>query len=168
MSRGPSKKPRQLTREDVAKKIEDGVRAGAEDMKIDGVLVNGLEVNQDEEYVADEWVFDELSAPRPGTRRSATWTKNWTCSSPPLGKSAVAETGRPPISTTWVDVNKGVVQNPINRCRLAVRDFRFKGESRQVRSLCGDAAFGGQVHVVSHGRSALSGEAVFKEQDHVD
>ena len=31
----------------MAKKIEDGVCAGAEDMKIDGVLVNGLEVNQD-------------------------------------------------------------------------------------------------------------------------
>ena len=36
-------------------------------------------------------------------------------------------------------------------------DFRVKGESdRQVRSLCGDAAFGGH----SLGCSALSGEAV--------
>ena len=43
---GPSKKPRLLTWEEVAKKIEDGVCAGAEDMKIDGVFVNGLEVNQ--------------------------------------------------------------------------------------------------------------------------
>ena len=84
---GLSKKPRLLTWEDVAKKIEDGVCAGAEDMKIDGVLVNGLEVNQDEEYAADEWVFDELN-PRPGARRSATWRKNWTCSPPPLGMSA--------------------------------------------------------------------------------
>ena len=58
---GPSKKPRQITWEDVAKKIEDGVCAGAEDMKIDGVLVNGLVVNQDDEYAADEWVFDALS-----------------------------------------------------------------------------------------------------------
>ena len=33
---GPSKKPRLLTWEVVAKKIEDGVCAGAEDMKIDG------------------------------------------------------------------------------------------------------------------------------------
>ena len=57
---GPSKKPRQLTKKDVTKKIKDGVCAGAEGVKFDGVLVNGLEVNQDEEY-ADEWVFDELS-----------------------------------------------------------------------------------------------------------
>ena len=44
--RGSSKKPRQLIWE------EDGVCAGAEDMKIDGVLVNGLEVNQDKEFAA--------------------------------------------------------------------------------------------------------------------
>ena len=58
---GPSKKPRQLSWEDTAHKIEDGVCAGAEDMKIDGVLVNGFEVNQDEEFAPDDCVFDELS-----------------------------------------------------------------------------------------------------------
>ena len=29
-------------------------------MKIDGFLVNGFEVKQDEEYAADDWVFDSF------------------------------------------------------------------------------------------------------------
>ena len=37
-------------------------------------------------------------------------------------------TGRPPISTRWVDVNKGSTESPDVRCRLAARDFKPKGE----------------------------------------
>ena len=93
---GPSKKPRQLTWEDVAKKIKDGVCAGPEDMKVDRVIVNGLEVNQDEEYAADEWVFDELSGrwldgDKVAEARSEEigyMEKELDMFVPPLGKSA--------------------------------------------------------------------------------
>ena len=37
-------------------------------------------------------------------------------------------TGRPPISTRWVDVNKGSTESPNVRCRLVARDFKPKGE----------------------------------------
>ena len=37
-------------------------------------------------------------------------------------------TGRPPISTRWVDVNKGSTESPSVRCRLVARDFKPKGE----------------------------------------
>ena len=37
-------------------------------------------------------------------------------------------TGRPPISTRWVDVNKGSTESPDVRCRLVARDFKPKGE----------------------------------------
>ena len=37
-------------------------------------------------------------------------------------------TGRPPISTRWVDVNKGSMESPNVRCRLVARDFKPKGE----------------------------------------
>ena len=48
---------------------------------------------------------------------------------PAAWEECVEETGRPPISTKWVDVNKGTVQNQIIRSRLVARDFRVKGES---------------------------------------
>ena len=35
-------------------------------------------------------------------------------------------TGRPPISTRWVDVNKGSTESPDVRCRLVARDFKPK------------------------------------------
>ena len=37
-------------------------------------------------------------------------------------------TGRPPISTRWVDVNKGSTESPNVRCRLVARDFKPKGQ----------------------------------------
>jgi hypothetical protein len=39
-----------------------------------------------------------------------------------------ARTGRPPVSTKWVDINKGTRENPDVRCRLVARDFKPKGE----------------------------------------
>ena len=38
------------------------------------------------------------------------------------------ETGRGPVSTKWVDTNKGTTEEPLVRCRLVARDFREKGE----------------------------------------
>ena len=34
------------------------------------------------------------------------------------------KTGRPPISTKWVRVNKGTQEVPDIRCRLVARDFK--------------------------------------------
>ena len=121
----------------MAKKIEDVVCAGAEDMKIDGVLVNGLEVNQDEEYAADKWEFDELSGrwldgdkvTEVRSEEISYTEKELDMLVPATWEECVEETGRPPISTKWVDVNKGTVQNQIIRSRLVARDFRVQGES---------------------------------------
>jgi hypothetical protein len=38
------------------------------------------------------------------------------------------ETGKPPVSTRWVDINKGTEDDPEVRCRLVARDFKPKGE----------------------------------------
>ena len=40
-----------------------------------------------------------------------------------------AKTGKPPVDTKWVDVNKGTLHEPVIRCRLVARDFKPKGES---------------------------------------
>ena len=37
-------------------------------------------------------------------------------------------TGRPPVSTKWVDVNKGTAARPDVRCRLVARNFKTKWE----------------------------------------
>ena len=49
----------------------------------------------------------------------------------PATEECVAETGKPPISTKWVDVNKGTVQNQCIRSKLVSRDFRVKSESNR-------------------------------------
>jgi hypothetical protein len=41
-------------------------------------------------------------------------------------------TGKDPISTKWVDINKGTVDKPDVRCRLVARDFKPKGESNRA------------------------------------
>ena len=43
-------------------------------------------------------------------------------------RQALERTGRPPISTRWVDVNKGDEQKPVHRSRLVVREIKRKGE----------------------------------------
>jgi len=43
-----------------------------------------------------------------------------------------AETVRPPVSTKWVDLNKGTRTDPDIRCRLVARDFKPKGEKDRV------------------------------------
>ena len=106
-------------------------------MKIEWVLVNGLEVNQDEEYAADEWLFDELSGRwldvdkviEARSEDTGYMEKELDMFVPATWEECVKETGRPPISIKWVDVDKGTVQNQIIRSRLVARDFRVKGES---------------------------------------
>ena len=51
-------------------------------------------------------------------------------------EECVAETGKPPISTEWVDVNKGTVQNQITRSKLVLvaQGFRVRGGSESERS----------------------------------
>ena len=38
------------------------------------------------------------------------------------------KTGKPPVDTKWVDVNKETLQDPVIRCCLVARDFKPKGE----------------------------------------
>ena len=38
------------------------------------------------------------------------------------------QTGKPPVTTKWVRVNKGTSAEPDVRCRLVARDFKPKGE----------------------------------------
>ncbi len=46
-------------------------------------------------------------------------------------KDAFSRTGRPPISTRWVDVNKGDDVNPKYRSRLVARQMKATDKSGQ-------------------------------------
>jgi hypothetical protein len=43
-------------------------------------------------------------------------------------EECIANTGKMPISTKWVRVNKGTAEQPDVRCRLVARDFKPRGE----------------------------------------
>ena len=44
-------------------------------------------------------------------------------------EECLTNTGKPPVDTKWVDVNKGSRQDPVVRSRLVARDFKPKGET---------------------------------------
>ena len=46
-------------------------------------------------------------------------------------EECVRMTGRLPVSTKWVEVDKGTAEKPDVRCRLVARDFRVKGEGHR-------------------------------------
>ena len=64
-------------------------------------------------------------------------------------------TGRMPISTKWVDVNKGTEKDPEVRCRLVARDFKPKGENT-CRLICFHASVGGDEAFVQIGHGKVS------------
>ena len=47
-------------------------------------------------------------------------------------EECVQMTGRPPVSTRWVDVDKGREGRVETRSRLVARDFRVKGDTREL------------------------------------
>ena len=51
-----------------------------------------------------------------------------------------ANTGKAPISTKWVKVNKGTTEVPEVRCRLVARDFKPKGGQKTWRLVCSHAS----------------------------
>ena len=46
-------------------------------------------------------------------------------------EECIRMTGRLPVSTKWVEVDKGTLEKPDVRCRLVARDFRVKGEGHR-------------------------------------
>ena len=46
-------------------------------------------------------------------------------------EECIRMTGRPPVSTKWVEVDKETAEKPDVRCRLVARDFRVKGEGHR-------------------------------------
>ena len=62
-----------------------------------------------------------------------------------------AKTGKAPISTKWVKVNKGTVEAPEVRCRLVARDFKPTGEKDRGGLVRGHATTGSEEGTLSTG-----------------
>jgi hypothetical protein len=58
---------------------------------------------------------------------------------PAKWEECLEKTGKLPITTKWIDVNKGRSEKPIIGPRLVARDVRLKGEAARF-DLCGHAA----------------------------
>ena len=46
-------------------------------------------------------------------------------------EECIRMTGRPPVSSKWVEVDKGTAEKPDVRCCLVALDFRVKGEGHR-------------------------------------
>ena len=135
---GPAKKLKQFTWEDLARKIKSGVCAGAGDMAIDEVEAADWDVNVEETELVPtdmqedvrEGEFDpkELAKARGEEVEFMEGIGVW---EPATEEECIAATGKPPVSTRWVDVNKGRGGEVDLRCRIVARDFKVKGDGRE-------------------------------------
>ena len=135
--------------ERTAKKPHDGGE-GKDDMEVSGnkegggsevrptpVMVCGLEVNEEEEPegVDFEEFFDERTGQTldAGKVRAARSEEMEFMSKIQMFEEVDEEecwrnTGKAPVSTKWVDVDKGTSEAADVRCRLVARDFKPKGD----------------------------------------
>jgi hypothetical protein len=101
------------------------------------VLVNNLEVNQEQdggyEDYYDEKTGMELDAKKVREARSEEieFMKSILLYDVASEEECWEVTGKGPISTKWVDVNKGTEDAQEVRCRLVARDFKPKGEKER-------------------------------------
>ena len=116
----------------------EGSGGATASMETDGmdVDVGNLETNQDDEAGVDEWAPQEftdhwLDEEKVAEARAEEikYMGELGMFVPSTREECVAKTGKPPITTKWVDVNKGTSLEEIIRSRLVARDFKIKGEA---------------------------------------
>ena len=92
-------------------------------------------VNQEDEYVIDDWAVDDITGKMIEVEKVNEARKEEIGFMKELGvferstrEECVARTRKSPITTRWIDTNKGTEENPVVRSRLVARDFKKKGE----------------------------------------
>ena len=105
-------------------------------MDVGGIDVGNLELNVEadefEEWGHEEWEdgeFDPESL-REARNEEVQFMKKLGVWEPATWEECVQKTGRPPITTKWVDVDKGRDGEVLVRSRLVARDFKVKGDDR--------------------------------------
>ena len=95
-----------------------------------------MELNQEDEFEADEWALDDITGQwldagkvTAARMEEVQYMGKLSMFEPATWEECIAKTGKPPITTKWIDVNKGTAEEPTIRSRLVARDFRLKGEA---------------------------------------
>jgi hypothetical protein len=121
------------------KRTRDDDDAGGASAKTD-VPMGSLELTQEEEFEADEWALGDVVGQWLGSGKVAAERKDevqymakLSMLEPAKWEECLEKTGKPPIPTKWIDVDKGTSEELIIRSRLVARDFRLKGEAARLR-----------------------------------
>ena len=120
-------------REDGAKR-QCGRAGSLEDMEL-----GELDVNQEDEFdIEENWAVDDLSGKEldpklvhDARKEEVSFMEGlgvWVASS---RNECIEMTGKEPVTTKWVDVNKGRDGEVLIRSRLVARDFKGKHEAHQ-------------------------------------
>ena len=130
----------------------DGGADNDEAKKQKVVTVNGLEVNQErddpEYYIAEggtddeaqvEWwtgmgteAFMDPAAIKAAKTEEIEFMRRIGVFETASREECMEKTGRQPVSTKWVVVDKGKEVKSDVRCRLVARDFKPKGEKDRI------------------------------------
>ena len=107
-----------------------------DNVDFDGIDIGKLELNVEEDEFKD-WEHDEFEGNEfdpvlleEARKEEVQFMEKIGVWEPATGEECVRKTGRPPITTRWVDVDKGRDGEVLVRSRLVARDFKTKGDDR--------------------------------------
>ena len=130
---GPSSKK---NLEDEGMDVESATKMTKLEITKNDMDINGLEINDDLEEVADfirylDEKTGEVLDPKLveiARQEEVAFMNKIVVFEESSREECWEETGKAPVSTKWVDLNKGSKTAPEVRCRLVARDFKPKGE----------------------------------------
>ena len=102
------------------------------DVSTTAILEVGMSTNEEDNPV-DEWAVDDLTgkelnieAVKKARNEEVQFMEDIGVYDLVDEGECWAKTNKEPISTRWVDINKGTEEEPLVRCRLVARDFKTK------------------------------------------
>jgi hypothetical protein len=92
-------------------------------------------VNQEDDEDYSEWAADDLSGKMISRKlveearaEEVAFMKGIDLYDEVDVEECWRKTGKPPVSTKFIDQNKGTEEDPLVRCRLVARNFKTKGD----------------------------------------
>ena len=109
------------------------------EVNIEDVDIGELDINAEDDEMMDQPEWAEVEAKNPFDTKMVQEARGeevkfmeklgvWEAST---WEECMGKTGKPPVSTRWVDVDKGRDGRAEIRSRLVARDFKVKGDDRQ-------------------------------------
>ena len=116
--------------EEAVKRFKD---EKGDDKVLEDMEIGILDINQEEDFYFGGWAMDDLSGKEldrkavDGARREELqFMMDLGVWEPATLDECMKQTGKPPVTTKWVDVDKGRDGSIVVRSRLVARDFKTK------------------------------------------